>query len=262
MQKIDFTMNRPTSGFSGCSGSRNALSRTKCMTQQLILDVLTAPAPSLENFIVGPNGEALQWLTDSPPGRAVHLWGPPGVGRSHLLQALATQANTRHFDANSPAAELMALATADTLDVVRVMVDDVDKLSDDAQAALFALYNRWREVSATRRAFFLATSGDHAPMATPLREDLRTRLGWDLVFRLEPLSDDDRAQALQTRATERGLLLSPDIIQWLLTHHSRDMRGLTALIDSLDQYSLATHRAITLPLLKDLLAKQRTTQNT
>lgn len=228
------------------------------MTQQLILDVLTAPAPSLENFIVGTNGEALQWLTDSPRGRAVHLWGPPGVGRSHLLQALAAAPDARYFDASSGAEELMALATCDTLDATRVVVDDVDKLSDDAQASLFALYNRWREVSATKHSFFLATSGDHAPMATPLREDLRTRLGWDLVFRLEPLSDNDRAQALKTRAAERGLSLSPEIIQWLLTHHSRDMRGLTALIDSLDQYSLATHRAITLPLLKDLLAKQRT----
>ncbi|TCV03178.1 regulatory inactivation of DnaA Hda protein [Paracandidimonas soli] len=249
MQKVDFTMNRPTSGFSA-----------KRMTQQLILDVLTAPAPSLENFIVGPNGEALQWLTDSPGGRAAHLWGPPGVGRSHLLQALAATPGARYFDPSSPAAEIMALATADTLDVTRVAIDDVDKLDDNAQAALFALYNRWREVSATAQAFFLATSGDHAPMATPLREDLRTRLGWDLVFRLEPLSDEDRAQALRTRAGERGLSLSPDIIQWLLTHHSRDMRGLSALVDSLDRYSLATHRAITLPLLKDLLAKQRTNE--
>ena len=155
----------------------------------------------------------------------------------------------------------MALATADTLTTHLVAVDDVDKLSDDAQAALFALYNRWREVSASAHAFFLATSGDNAPMATPLREDVRTRLGWDLVFRLEPLSDENRAQALQTRASERGLSLSPEIIQWLLTHHSRDMRGLSALIDSLDQYSLATHRSITLPLLKDLLAKQRTTES-
>src|SRR3546814_3160180 len=46
-----------------------------------------------------------------------------------------------------------------------------------------------------------------------LREDLRTRLGWDLVFRLELLSDEDRVQALRTRAGERGLQLSPEVIR-------------------------------------------------
>src|SRR3546814_7790214 len=87
-----------------------------------------------------------------------------------------------------------------------------------------------------------------------LREDLRTRLGWDLVFRLELLSDEDRVQALRTRAGERGLQLSPEVIGWVLTHYARDMGRLSALVDALDRYSLEKHRAITLPLLKDLLA--------
>src|SRR3546814_7830418 len=41
---------------------------------------------------------------------------------------------------------------------------------------------------------------------------------------------------------------------WVLTHYARDMGRLSALVDALDRYSLEKHRAITLPLLKDLLA--------
>ena len=71
----------------------------------------------------------------------------------------------------------------------------------------------------------------------PLREDLRTRLGWDLVFRLDPLSDADKLAALSAQAAERGMHLAPEIINWMLTHHERDIRKLAALIDALDRYS-------------------------
>ena len=141
-------------------------------------------------------------------------------------------------------------------------VDDIHELSADGQAALFALYNRWREVASTRQAFALVTAGDRAPLALELREDLRTRLGWDLVFRLEQLTDEERARALQSRAADRGLDLAPEVISWLLTHHDRDMSRLSALVDALDRYSLARHRAITLPLLKDLLANNRNSEHT
>src|SRR5690606_9456422 len=115
-------------------------------------------------------------------------------------------------------------------------------------------YPRRRESAPTRHAFALVLAGDRSPLAMEVREDLRTRLGWDLVFRLEQLTDAERAQALCSRAAQRGLDLSPDVVAWLLTHHDRDMSRLTALVDALDRYSLARHRAITLPLLKDLLA--------
>jgi DnaA family protein len=88
----------------------------------------------------------------------------------------------------------------------------------------------------------------------PLREDLRTRLGWDLVFRLDPRSDADQLAALSAQAAERGMHLAPEIINWMLTHHERDIRKLAALLDALDRYSLATGRPITLPLLRAMLA--------
>ena len=116
------------------------------------------------------------------------------------------------------------------------------------------LYNRWRESAATGRAFALAVAGDRSTLSMPLREDLRTRLGWDLVFRLDPLSDADKLAALAAQAAERGLHLAPEIINWMLTHHERDIRKLAALLDALDRYSLATGRPITLPLLRAMLA--------
>ncbi|TAL77222.1 MAG: DnaA regulatory inactivator Hda [Burkholderiaceae bacterium] len=227
------------------------------MTQQLILDILPAPSPTLDNFIVGKNGAALDALRRFPPGHAIYLWGTPGAGRTHLLKALTSSPATRYFDTHSPSTALRDLATAQTMPLRLIAVDDIHRLSNEAQAAVFALYNRWRESAASKQAFALLVAGNKPPLAMPCREDLRTRLGWDLVFQLEQLSDDDRVQALNAQATERGLQLSPEIIGWILTHYARNMGQLSALLDALDHYSIERHRAITLPLLKDLLASHQ-----
>lgn len=228
------------------------------MTQQLILDLLPPSAPTLDNFVVGDNGAALDALRHWEAGRAIYLWGAPGVGRSHLLQAVAAQPDALYHGPNANPAILKDIATGEVLRHRLIAIDNIELLDDDGQAALFALYNRWREVAAAKQGFALILAGDRAPLAMPVREDLRTRLGWDLVFRLELLSDQDRAEALKSRAGERGLQLSPEVIAWVLTHYARDMSRLSALIDALDRYSLAKHRAITLPLLKDLLASSQT----
>jgi DnaA family protein len=226
------------------------------MNRQLLLDVLPAPAPSLANYIAGPNLQALAGVRELAPGRALYLWGPAGCGRSHLLRAMGAAADARYIGAESAGVELAQLAQAGPAAPLPaiIAVDDVHRMDDGGQAALFALYNRWRESAATDRAFGLAVAGDRAPLAMPLREDLRTRLGWDLVFRLDALSDADKLAALTAQAGERGLHLAPEVINWMLTHYERDMRRLAALLDALDRYSLATRRPITIPLLRTMLA--------
>ncbi|MGB3289995.1 MAG: DnaA regulatory inactivator Hda [Burkholderiaceae bacterium] len=231
------------------------------MTQQLILDLLPPSPPSLANFVVGGNGAVLDALQTLRPGRAVYLWGASGAGRSHLLRAVAAGEDAFYAGPGVDPATLKEIATAEFLRHRLIAVDDVQDLDDAGQAALFTLYNRWREVAAAGNGFALVLAGDRAPLAMPLREDLRTRLGWDLVFRLEQLSDEDRAQALHARAGERGLQLSSEVMSWILTHYARDMGRLSALVDALDRYSLEKHRAITLPLLKDLLASNQPTEH-
>jgi DnaA family protein len=59
--------------------------------------------------------------------------------------------------------------------------------------------------------------------------------------------------ALTHAAKERGLNLSVDVLPWLISHFYRDMPSLMALLDALDAHSLETKRAITLPLVRELL---------
>ncbi len=233
------------------------------MSRQLLLEIIPAPGPTLDNTVAGPNQAAIEAARSLEPGRALYLWGFAGSGKSHLLRALAASKSSIFFDTDSPAADIMALATATLApaDFNLVAVDDIDDMSPAQQAAVFALYNRWREFGATNTAFSLAVTGGRAPMMMSLREDLRTRLGWDLVFRLEPLSDEEKFSALQTYALRQGLPLADDVLDWMLTHYSRDIRQLFALVDALDRYSLSKHRTVTVPLLRTMLADREFLQS-
>jgi DnaA family protein len=190
------------------------------LAQQIPFD-FGVPAPSLENFVVGKNAELVQRLRDRDFPTILYLWGAPGTGKTHLLNAVP---------------ELLCF-------------DDAQKLSAVAQEQLFDAYNQ-----AQLDGVQLVVTGDRAPRLLPLREDLRTRLGAGLVYELQPLSDEEKRQALLAAAQARSMPLNKEVLDYVLTHRSRDMRSLMALLNALDHYSLVNKRLVTLPLLKEILA--------
>jgi DnaA family protein len=134
------------------------------------------------------------------------------------------------------------------------LVDDCDQLDEARQQALFHLINQVRD-----NGGILIASAKQAPLQLALREDLRTRLGWGLVYQLHGLSDEEKIDALSKAAEARGLSLSAGVLPYLLTHFRRDMQSLSTMLDALDRYSLETQRPITLPLLRELLQTGDTT---
>jgi len=216
--------------------------------QQLLLELAPPPPPTLENFSPGRNGVALKALRGALEGgeRFVFLWGPSGSGKTHLLRGFAGSAG-----AKGTAAYIQA-ANADWTHADRrelAAVDDVARLDDSGQIALFDLCNRLRASGGA-----LAASGEAPPAQLALRPDLRSRLASGIVLQLHPLSDEEKAAALRERATERGIALDGELIRYLLTHFDRDMGTQIAALDALDRYSLQRKRPITLPLLKEALS--------
>jgi DnaA family protein len=134
------------------------------------------------------------------------------------------------------------------------LIDDCDQLDETRQQALFHLINQVRD-----NGSILVASAKQAPLQLALREDLRTRLGWGLVYQLHGLSDEEKIDALSKSAEARGLSLSAGVLPYLLTHFRRDMQSLSTMLDALDRYSLETQRPITLPLLRELLQTGDTT---
>jgi DnaA family protein len=96
-------------------------------------------------------------------------------------------------------------------------------------------------------------AGDAPPARLALRDDVRSRLGWGLVYEVKPLTDVERAAYLRAEAERRGLRLAEDVVGYLLRHVRRDMPTLGAILEHLDRTSLEQQRAVTLPLARAAL---------
>lgn len=215
--------------------------------KQLILDLGAEQAPSLDTFEVGQNAELAhlmhQFAQRSSREHFAYLWGESAAGKTHLLQGLAATEASRYIGPQSGDADFTY-----TDDVSLYLLDDCHQLSAQRQIDAFALFNQIREHGA-----FMVSTGPVPPAVLPVREDLRTRMGWGLIYQIHGLSDEEKIAALTHAAEARGLTLSASVLPYLLSHFKRDMRSLSTMLDALDQYSLETQRPVTLPLLRDLL---------
>jgi DnaA family protein len=194
--------------------------------RQLALPLQPPPAPTLDNFVPGRNIELLARLRELRAGRApeavLYLWGSPGCGRSHLLRASAAEGVT--------------------------LADDVHCLDEPAQIELFHAINRARESGGA-----VLAAGSVPPAQLPLREDLRSRLAWGLVYEVLPLTDEERMVYLLGEAARRGMRLSDEVAAYLLTRVRRDMASLGAILDHLDRESRERPPTVTLPLVREAL---------
>ena len=196
--------------------------------RQRALDISPPPQPTLENFVPGPNAELLARLREFRDGAfpevVLYVWGDQGSGKTHLMRSCGG-------------------------------IDDVQALDEAAQIALFNRINDARQNSGR-----VLAAGSVPPAQLALREDLRTRLAWGLVYQVKPLSDEERAAYLRSEGARRGILLPDEVVAFLLTHMRRDLHSLTAILDRLDQYSLETKRPITLPLVREALKEETRTE--
>lgn len=213
---------------------------------QLLLGIAPQWVPTLDNFVTGRNLElhaALRHALSSSGGeRGIYLWGEADSGKSHLLQAVVERAT-----AIGQSAIFSSGAVPEAAQLVAV--DDVESLDAAAQIELFALYNRLRASGG-----MLLVSGNVAPAHLNLRDDLRTRLGWGLVYQVHGLNDEEKSQALHQHAKARGFELPNEVTQYLLRHGRRDMPYLLSILDELDAHCLRLKkRAATVPLLKEIM---------
>jgi len=220
--------------------------------KQLVFDIAPPPQPSLQNFVVGLNGEVLATLHALLAGaineRVVYVWGGAGCGKSHLLHGFAAAASAHHLRARlAPVAQMCSEDEASLYDIV--LVDNVLALDEPSQNRLFNIMNRLRDGSGV-----LLASGPYAPMHLNIRQDVASRLAQGLVFQVKCLSDEDKAQALMTHAQGRGFTLPRDVVGYLLKQWKRDLPSLMAVLEALDRYSLEVKRPITVPLAREVLA--------
>ena len=221
--------------------------------RQLLLDLLPEGAQDFDHFVPGPAREAIEALSGhvlSPREPLIYLWGPAGSGKTHLLHATALLAEKHGL----PTCHLPAgAALPENLPATLTLVDDVDALSDADQIRLFRYINQAREGKGR-----LVCAGHDTVRHLGVRPDLASRLGWHLVYQIQPLSDADKPAALAQWAQSRGFRLDDALIGYLMTHWRRDLPSLIQMLERLDRYSLQNRRPVSLPLLRAVLSSPET----
>ena len=231
--------------------------------RQLPLKLYPSRDQALEHFIAGANAEAhtqVRALARGETSRPLHLWGGAATGKTHLLAAACAEATklglrTVYLPMKATVNDLTPSVCEglETLDLV--CVDDIDAIAGGSEweTALFQLYNGLSDQGGR----WLASSNANPQDAALQLADLKSRLGWGLVFHLQPLTDDQRRQVLVQRAQRRGFELGEEVADYLLHRVPRDLERLCALLDRLDVASLAAQRRLTISYVRTLLEELR-----
>ena len=207
-----------------------------------------------QDFVGDKNQQIIKFLSDlfnQSDSAITYIYGEKSTGKTHLLQGCAFEALDKSlsvmyldFSEKMPPGILDDLENHDW-----VCIDNVELLNDKEQQALFDLYNRSLNSSVK-----LLISGNNLPNQLNLLKDLETRLSLSTVFALEVLSDQQKKQIIQQQMTNKNLTLEHKIIDYLLKYYSRDLSDLLDAVNQLDRASLQQKSAITIPLVKQVLA--------
>ena len=221
--------------------------------EQIPLDIQIMDNARFDNYVVGQNETAIYSIKNTLE-QYVYLWGSSGCGKTHLLQALChayskTNLKLSYLPLNNLMLTPSAFENLELLDLV--CIDNIEFAAGNPlwEEALFNLYNRLRDAD-TR----LVVAAENSPTGSNFKlADLSSRMCWGPVYHLKPLDDNEKKQALQQRAKNRGLDLDDNVIDYLIKRSARDMQSLFKLLDKLDSASLVAKRKLTVPFVRDLL---------
>lgn len=217
--------------------------------EQLILDFKDNGYPSFE-FFLGESNQELVYVLKNKVSNLTYIWGDLGSGKSHLLKSWIQNA----IDMKKEALYLTA-SNRQSFKLLRngnfnfVAIDDIDSLNESEQIDVFNFFNKIR---GDNNIFFLA-SASCPPQKLKIRNDLRTRLGLCLIYKVNILSDAEKIDALKKISKSRQIRIDDEVYKYLIERYYRDLNSLINVIFDLDEYSVKSQKKITIPLIKKYL---------
>jgi chromosomal replication initiation ATPase DnaA len=212
------------------------------MARQLRLGLRRTPSLAREDLIVGPSNATAVAAIDSWPawhGGTLVLFGPEGVGKSHLAQTWVTACDAIVLDRENP-----DLAAAEGRPV---LLEDVDQGTPDE--ALFHLINM-----ATRPGAGLLLTARRAPATwSASLPDLQSRLRALPVAEIEEPDDEILKGVLRKLFRERSIRPPEDVYKYLLWRMERSIPQAREIVRLLDEASDMEQRPISRALAKQIL---------
>ena len=227
---------------------------------------------TFSNFIVGkPNELAFAAArrvseSDDVPFNPLFLYGGVGLGKTHLMHAIAHEIKQRkplrrviYMSAEKFMYYFIkALRFKNTVafkeqfrNVDVLMIDDVQFISgkDSTQEEIFHTFNALIDQNKQ-----LIISADKSPQDLEgIEERMRSRLGWGLVADIHPLTYELRLGILQAKEEKLNARISENILEFLAHKITSNVRELEGALNRLAAFSSLVGREINLDMVQDLL---------
>jgi len=228
---------------------------------------------TFDNFVVGPSNQlahaAATAVAESPASayNPLFLHSSVGLGKSHLLQAICRvvmlrqpEARVLYLSCETFVNDFISAVERGRMSAFRrryrqadiLVIDDVQFLTgkERTQEELFHTFNAL--YTAQKQ---LVLSSDRPPSELDgLEERLVSRFKWGLVARLAPPAFETRVAIIHKKARLRGIVLPPDVEEYIATHILGNIRELEGAITKLQGLAFLANKTIDAALAREALS--------
>ncbi len=230
------------------------------------------PKYLFENFVVGPSNQmayAAAYAVSENPALAYNplfIYGGVGLGKTHLLHAIGNA-----MKAKNPSARVLYISTEQfTNELINsiqykkmaqfrtryrnldcLLIDDIQFISSKERTGeeFFHTFNTLYENHKQ-----IVITSDKPPNDIPdIEERLKSRFSWGLIVDIQPPEFETRVAIINRKAELFNLNLPPDVVQFIASHISSNVREIEGTLIKLSAYKSIMKQKITLKLVENIL---------